>query len=57
MPELPEIEIVKKSLFKMANKAKIVDIKICNRNLRYKLPYSFSNDLINQKILKISRRS
>ena len=57
MPELPEIEIVKKSLLKMVNKAKIVDIKICNRNLRYKVPYSFSKDLIGQKILKISRRS
>ena len=27
MPELPEIEIVKRSLFKMINKAKIIDIK------------------------------
>jgi len=30
MPELPEIEIVKRSLFKMINKAKIIDIKINN---------------------------
>jgi len=26
MPELPEIEIVKRSLLKMINKAKIIDI-------------------------------
>ena len=57
MPELPEVEIVKRSLFKMVNKAKIIDIKINNQKLRYKIPHTFSNDLINEKILKISRRS
>jgi formamidopyrimidine-DNA glycosylase len=57
MPELPEIEIVKRSLFKMINKAKIINIKINNKNLRYKLPVNFSKDLIGQKILNISRRS
>ena len=46
MPELPEIEIVKRSLFKMVNKAKIIDIKINNKNLCYKIPYSFSKNLI-----------
>ena len=57
MPELPEIEIVKRSLFKMINKAKIIDIKINNKNLRYKIPHTFSKHLINEKILRISRRS
>ena len=57
MPELPEIEIVKRCLFKMINKAKIIDIKINNRNLRYKIPSTFSKSLIGEKILKISRRS
>jgi len=57
MPELPEIEIVKRSLFKMINKAKIIGIKINNKNLRYKIPNTFSNELINEKILRISRRS
>ena len=57
MPELPEIEIVKRSLFKMINKAKIIDIKINNKNLRYKIPFTFSKALIREKILKISRRS
>ena len=57
MPELPEIEIVKKSLLKKINKAKIVDVKINNRNLRYKIPYTLPNKLISEKILKISRRS
>ena len=57
MPELPEIEIVKRSLFKMINKAKIIDIKINNINLRYKIPSTFSKNLVNKKILNISRRS
>ena len=57
MPELPEIEIVKRSLFKKINKAKIINIKINNRNLRYKIPHTFSRQLIGSKILRISRRS
>ena len=57
MPELPEIEIVKRSLSKMINKSEIVDVKINNKNLRYKIPHVFSKDLIGEKILKISRRS
>ena len=57
MPELPEIEIVKRSLSRMINKAKIIDIKINNKKLRYTIPAAFSKRLINEKILKISRRS
>ena len=57
MPELPEIEIVKRSLVKMINKAKIVDIKINNKNLRYKISNTLAKKLINERILKISRRS
>ena len=57
MPELPEVEVVKRSLFKMINKAKILNIKIKNKNLRYKIAHDFSRLLIDKKILKISRRS
>ena len=57
MPELPEIEIVKRSLFKMINKAKIINVKINNKNLRYKIPRTFCDSLNNEKILKVSRRS
>ena len=57
MPELPEVEIVKRSLFKMVNKRKIIGIKVNNKNLRYKIPNNFSKDIINKKILKITRRS
>tara|TARA_B100000686_G_scaffold347832_1_gene437418 strand:+ start:744 stop:1607 length:864 start_codon:yes stop_codon:yes gene_type:complete len=57
MPELPEIEIVKRSLIKKINKAKIIDIIINNKNLRYRVSNTFSRDLIGEKILNISRRS
>ena len=57
MPELPEIEIIKRSLFKKINKAKIVNVKIYNKNLRYKIAHALPKQLINEKILKISRRS
>ena len=57
MPELPEVEIVKKSLSKMIINTKIASIKINNKNLRYKLANNFKKDLINEKIIKISRRS
>ena len=57
MPELPEIEIVKRSLFKMINKAKIINVKINNKNLRYKIPNTFGKNLINERILNISRKS
>ncbi len=57
MPELPEIEIVKRSLFKMINRTKILNIKINNNKLRYKIPSNFSKSLTGEKILNISRRS
>ena len=55
MPELPEIEIVKRSLSKMINKAKIIDVKINNKNLRYKIPHAFSKHLAGEKKLGNSR--
>ena len=57
MPELPEIEIVKRSLFLKINKATIIQTTIKNKNLRYKISNKLSNDLMGKKILKISRRS
>ena len=57
MPELPEVEIIKRSLIKMVNNAKIIDIKIKNKNLRYKITNMFSKHLIGEKITNISRRS
>ena len=57
MPELPEVEIVKRSLFKMVNGAKIINIKIINKKLRYLIPETLDRELRGKKILKITRRS
>lgn len=57
MPELPEVEIVKRSLSKIINKAKIIDVEVNNKNLRYKIPNIFIKSLTGEKIYNISRRS
>ena len=57
MPELPEVEIVKRSLNQKISKSRILNIKIYNKKLRYKLTNSFIQDLVGEKIIKISRRS
>jgi len=42
MPELPEVEIVKQSLYKKnRNKKKYKKVIIKNRNLRFKIPIKF----------------
>ena len=55
MPELPEVEILKKSLNKNIKSAKITKVKINNRNLRYKVPANLNKILTGQKIKNISR--
>ena len=57
MPELPEVEIVKRSLNQKISKSRILNIKIHNKRLRYKLTNSFIQDLVGEKIIKISRKS
>ena len=57
MPELPEVEIVKRSLNKMVKNAKIITVKVKKKNLRYKIPNKLNEKLANEKVLKISRRS
>ena len=57
MPELPEVEVVKKSLEKKIQNLVIKKVKIKDEKLRYKLDkYEFSK-LIGQKIKRIERRS
>ena len=55
MPELPEIEILKKSLNQNIKSAKITKIKINNRNLRYKVPININKILTGKIIKNISR--
>ena len=57
MPELPEVEVVKKSLVKRILSNSIKKIKVNNSNLRYKLNTKKLNLIINKKIIKIYRRS
>ncbi len=57
MPELPEVEIVKQSLKKSVKFKKIYDVKINNRNLRYKINKNLKKNIINKKIIDISRKS
>ena len=57
MPELPEVEVVKKSLVKRILRNSIKKIKISNSNLRYKVDPKKLKLLINKKIIKIKRKS
>ena len=51
MPELPEVEIVKRSLQKSVYLRKILKVKVNNRNLRYKVDKNFEKKLKGKKIL------
>ena len=57
MPELPEVEIVKQSLIKKVRGHKINEVRVFNKNLRFKLQNGFEKFMKNQKILNISRKS
>ena len=57
MPELPEVEIVKRSLKKKVNYKKIKKIIIKNRNLRFKVPKNFENILEGRIVIDILRFS
>jgi formamidopyrimidine-DNA glycosylase len=57
MPELPEVEVVKKSLKKEVSNLTVKKVSINNKNLRYKIKESDLNNLRNKKILSITRRS
>ncbi len=55
MPELPEVEIVKKSLKKNVKDKKILNVIVNNRNLRFKVDKDFEKILKNRKIKNVSR--
>ena len=57
MPELPEVEIVRRSLDKKIKQKKVIKVIIRNRNLRFKIPSNFATFLKNQKIKKVKRVS
>ena len=57
MPELPEVEVVKKSLSKTIYDLTIKNIEIRNKFLRYKIDEKLMKKMIKSKVLSISRRS
>ncbi len=57
MPELPEVEVVKRSLEKIIHNASIKNVIIYNKKLRYKIEVKKLKNLINSKVLSIKRRS
>ena len=57
MPELPEVEVVKRSLEKNILNSIIKKVKITDANLRYKLDKAKLSKLKGKKIIKIKRRS
>ena len=57
MPELPEVEVVRRSLQSFINGLKIKKVTIFNRNLRYKIKRNFERIIEHQKIIFVKRRS
>ncbi len=57
MPELPEVEVVKKSLENQILNLTIKNIKLNDINLRYKVKKNEINKIIGLKISRIERRS
>ena len=57
MPELPEVEITKRSLSKQILLKKVKSVTIINPKLRYNLTSERLNDLKNKIIIRIKRRS
>jgi formamidopyrimidine-DNA glycosylase len=57
MPELPEVEVVKRSLERNILNLIIKKVKINDANLRYKVNKTGLSKLIGKKITKIKRRS
>ena len=57
MPELPEVEVVKRSLKRKIQNLIIKKVKINDGNLRYKVDKVEISKLIGKRVKKISRRS
>ena len=57
MPELPEVEVVTRSLKRRIRNHKIINITVNNRNLRFKLQKNFEYVLKNKIVKNIKRKS
>ncbi len=56
MPELPEVEVVRRSLNELIAGLKINKVSIYDRNLRYKISKQFKKAIQGQKVLSAIRR-
>lgn len=57
MPELPEVETVRRGLEPVVTGAKIISVTLNRRDLRFPFPEAFSERLIGRKIIEIGRRA
>lgn len=57
MPELPEVETVRRGIAPVLEGARLVKVMARRKDLRIPIPPNFSSELTGKKILKISRRS
>jgi formamidopyrimidine-DNA glycosylase len=57
MPELPEVETVRRGLGSAIANANVVGVVVRDRRLRWPIPKTFERDLIGCEILRIERRS
>lgn len=57
MPELPEVETVKKYLIPLIKGKKFTNITILNAKLRIQIPANITTKITNSKIIKIERRA
>ena len=57
MPELPEVEVIRQSLYKKIRQKKVKKVIIRNKNLRIKIPNNFQKLIQNKIIHKVSRFS
>ena len=57
MPELPEVEVVKRSLSSKVQNLIIKKVKINDDRLRYRIDKKILRKIVGLKIIKIERRS
>ena len=57
MPELPEVEVVKRSLGKYIVNKRLLKIVVRIKKLRFRVPKNLSKELSNLKILQVKRIS
>ncbi|WP_375626809.1 MULTISPECIES: bifunctional DNA-formamidopyrimidine glycosylase/DNA-(apurinic or apyrimidinic site) lyase [unclassified Bartonella] len=57
MPELPEVETVRRGLESVVTDAKIVSVRLNRRDLRFPFPEAFSERLIGRTIIELGRRA